>query len=211
MDDTNLGKLRTFALTAGLLLVTYVAAGISVEPNVHISAFGVPFRVNRPNLLPAGLALASLCGAVRFYYYGLMLVASPRRKRRDLINGLTVHSDEYDRPGEPIKAVIFASGSKIPMYWGPRKFSAPASHYDRDLMEKHARAFDNAFPKFAGARAYAQAVTERFPDDEGQPIYDVEIVVPRRCRIAAIFEDLDYTAPVWLNTLALLLFVWTLL
>lgn len=78
-------------------------------------------------------------------------------------------------------------------------------------MEKRARAFDNAFPKFAGARAYAQVVTERFSDDEGHPLCDVEIVVPLCCRIAAIFEDLDYTAPVWLNTLALLLFVWTLL
>lgn len=211
MDDTSLGKLRRFALTGGLLLITYVAAGISVEPDAHIPVFGVPVRVSRPDLLPIGLALVSLCGALRFYYYAIMLAASPRRKRRDLMDSLTVHGDEYHRPGQPIRPVIYASGSQVPMYWGSRKFTS-SEHHDRDMMEKNAMAFDNAFPKFACARAGARIVTETFSDDDGQPIpsYHIEAVIPRRCRIAAIFEDLDYTAPVWLNAVAVLLFIWKL-
>lgn len=209
MDDTHLERLRKFALTAGLLLITYVAAGITVEPHTRVTAFGVPFFLSRPNLLPAGLALASLCGAARFYYYGLMLATSPRRKRRDLIDGLTLHADEY---GKPVKGGILTSGRQISMYWGPRKFNTSPWHFDRELVEKRAAVFDNTFPKFAGARASARVVTETFTDYDGEthPGYSVEVVIPLRCRAAGIFEDLDYTAPVWLNALALLLFVWPL-
>lgn len=210
MDDTSLGKLRRFSLTGGLFLITYVAAGISVEPNVHLSAFGLPFRISRPDLLPTGIALASLSGAVRFYYYALMLAASPYRKRRDLMDSLTVHHDEYVRPGQPIKPAVIASGSQVSMYWGSRKFTSPTWHSDRKIMEVKAMAFDNAFPKFAGARAGARIVSKTFSDDDGLPNlgYCIEVIIPRRCRIAAIFEDLDYTAPVWLNAVALLLFIW---
>ncbi len=211
MDDT-LGRIRRFGLTAGLLLITYVAAGITVEPNAGISAYGVTFRISRPNLLPAGLALASLYGAARFYYYGFMLATSPYRKRRDLIDGLRVHSDEFRQKGKTRKSVIFTSGREIAMYWGPQKFSTSPLHYDRELIEKRAAAFDNAFPKFAGARASTQVVAYSSTDEDGEPrsSYCVDVVVPRRCRVAAIFEDIDYAAPVWLNALSLLFFVWSL-
>jgi hypothetical protein len=78
-------------------------------------------------------------------------------------------------------------------------------------MEKRAATFDNAFPKFARARASARVVTEMFTDADGEehPSYCVEVLVPRRCRAAAVFEDIDYIAPIWLNAVALLLFVWT--
>ena len=98
------------------------------------------------------------------------------------------------------------------MYWGPRKFSIPVWQVDRELTEKRAAVFDNAFPKFLGARASAQLVVEWGQDDDGESYatYNLDVVVPRRCRAAAIFEDLDYTAPVWLNLLALLFLVWSL-
>jgi len=200
MEDA-LGRLRRFGLAAGLLLITYVAAGVTVDPNTRISAFGVPFSVSRPNLLPVGLALASLYGAVRFYYYGYMLATSPRRKRRDLIDGLLVGGDEYGKPG-----------SKVWMYWGPQKFTVSPWHSDRAVMEKRAGAFKNAFPKFAGARTSTRIVSDTFTSDDGEPhqSFSAEVVVPRRCRVAAVFEDVDYSAPVWLNALALLLFAWTL-
>lgn len=209
MSDADLGRLRRFALTAALVLLTYELAGINIEPNARISVFGVPFRVSRPDLLPVGLALASLCTAARFYYYGLMLATSPHRRRRDLIDDLTVHSDEFIQPDGSVKIGIFPHGREIPMYWGPRKFSKGPWHWDKALVEKHAAAFDNAFPKFARARAHAKVVTEMFtgPDGEEHPSHSVEVEVPVRCRVAALYEDLDYTAPVWLNTVALLLYV----
>ncbi|MBI1817164.1 MAG: hypothetical protein HYR72_19510 [Deltaproteobacteria bacterium] len=211
MDTTETARLRRFALTAALLLITYVEAGIVVEPDARISVFGVPVHVGRPDLLPAGLALAALCGGLRFYYYGLMLATSPHRKRRELLNGLTAHFDEYIRPGKPIKPGAVVSGTKIPMYWGPQKFET-ASHYDEELVRKRAMAFDNVFPKFACKRASARVVGETFLDDEGETHqnYCVEVIVPLRCRAAAIFEDLDYTAPAWVSACAFLLFLRTL-
>jgi hypothetical protein len=198
MDEIDLGRLRKFTLVVGLFLITYIAVGISVEPDAHIPVFGVPFRVDRPEWLPIGLALASLCGAVRFYYYGLMLAANPYRKRRDLLDGLTVHEDEYHQPGKPIQPRIFASGKEVWMYWGPRKFSISPWHYNQELMEERAMAFDNAFPKFARARSRAQVIIHTSTDEYGEQTssYSVEVVIPRRCRLAAIFEDLDYSAPV---------------
>jgi hypothetical protein len=211
MDATDLDKLRRFALATALVLVSYELAGITIEPHALISVLGVPFRVSRPDLLPAGLAVASLCSAARFYYYGLMLGTSPHRRRRDLIDELMVHSDEYIRPDGSPKIDPFAHGQEIWMYWGPRKFGAKVWRYDREIMEKRAAAFDNAFPKFAGARSSAKVVHEISynPDGDEYTSYNVEVIVPLRCRIAALFEDIDYTAPVWLNALALLLFVWT--
>jgi len=209
MDDAHLGRLRGFALVVGLLLITYESAGIIVEP--HITAFGLSFRVSRPNLFPIGLAIASLCSALRFYYYGLTLGTSPHRRRRDLIDGLMVHFDEYEyaRPGGPTK---YHSGKQVPMYWGSRKFSAKAWQYDRQIVEKLAAAFENAFPKFAGARASAKLVHFVSYDENGDEYttYNVDIIVPLRCRVWALFEDIDYTAPVWLNAFALMFFVWSL-
>lgn len=120
LDDVHLEKLRRFALTAALALITYTAAGIIIEPHEPIRVLGVSFLVSRPNLLPVGLALASLCAAARFYYYGLMLGPSPYRRRRDLIDGLMVHSDEYEKRRKQGKASIYASGKSIWMYWGFR-------------------------------------------------------------------------------------------
>ncbi len=90
------------------------------------------------------------------------------------------------------------SRAQIPMCWGPRKFSTSPWHYNRELVERRVAAFDNAFPKFAGARASAQVITEMFTDQDGEqrPSYSVEVVLPGRCRAAAIFEDFDYTSPI---------------
>ncbi|WP_419657518.1 hypothetical protein [Desulfosarcina variabilis] len=129
------------------------------------------------------------------------------------MDSLTVHPDHYQPPGQTIKPSIFARGSQVPMYWGPRKFTGSFWSDDLDSMEKKAMAFDNAFPKFAGARAIARTVSEQSSDEDGitRNFHCIEVIIPRRCRIAAIFEDLDYTAPVWLNAAALILFIWGLL
>ncbi len=36
--------------------------------------------------------------------------------------------------------------------------------------------------------------------------YDVKVVIPLRCRAAAIVQDIDYASPVWLNLLSLIIF-----
>ena len=36
----------------------------------------------------------------------------------------------------------------------------------------------------------------------------LHVLLPNRCRLAAVFEDLDYLAPIWLNVLAVIAFAW---
>jgi hypothetical protein len=84
--------------------------------------FGVPFLVKRPTLLPIGLALASFCAGVRFYYYALMLGTSPYRKRRDLVDTLLVYSDTYETSAHYDSR---QKAAEIFMYWGERKFTTP--------------------------------------------------------------------------------------
>lgn len=133
-----------------------------------------------------------------------MLATSPHRKRRDLIAGLI---REYEDPSssEP-------SDRRIPIYWGQRKFTTSPWHWDRDLIEKRAAGFDNVFPKAFRARVSARVLTDTSINSDGEEerSYCVEVVLPRRCWVAATLEDVDYTAPVWLNLLALLFFAWNL-
>ncbi len=113
--NSDLGRLRRFALTAAVLLFTYTVAGIVLEPDAKLTVFGVPFHVARPDLLPIGLACASVWGLVRFYYYGMMLGRSPYRIRRELLDDLLV------RP-TAVEIGIFPRGDTVPMYFGATTF-----------------------------------------------------------------------------------------
>jgi hypothetical protein len=211
-DGTHLEKLRRFGLTTGLVLLTYVLAGIRVEPNARVSPLGFDFEIMRPDMLPIGLAVAAFAAMVRFYYFGHLLGTSPYRRRRDLVDGLIAHHDEYIRAGKLVKSGPFAKGRQIPMYWGPRKFSISPWRTDPEVMDARRRAFDNAFPRFAGARASAMVTEDTSYTDNGDDyqIYSVDVTIPRRCRVAAVLEDIDYSSPVWINAAALLMYGWTL-
>jgi hypothetical protein len=73
-------------------------------------------------------------------------------------------------------------------------------------MDERGAVFCLAFPKWAGARTSAEVV----PDETDDSMYSIEVFIPLRCRIAAIFKDIGYTAPVWLNAFVLVLFLWSL-
>jgi hypothetical protein len=62
------------------------------------------------------------------------------------------------------------------------------------------------FPAFAGAR-----VMTRWNYESPVPPMQVRlfVVIPKRCRLAALLEDVDYSAPVWFNILALAIFAWS--
>ena len=86
---------------------------------------------------------------------------------------------------------------------------------DREVMQQRVAEFGNAFPKFAGGRASAMLVaTEEYDpertDSKEYALYSANVTIPRRCRLAAILEDIDYTSPVWVNAVALLVFGWKL-
>lgn len=181
-----------------LVLVTLTVAGATLEPDARVLPLGLPLRLSRPEFLPVGLALGTVYGMLRFYYYGIMLATSPYRKRRDILDSL------YPEGAGP--------GERAPLYFGPTRFRTTPWHWDRDRVGRQAEEFPKAFPKFAGARVSANVVSDTFFDERGQPdvSHAVELVIPVRCRIAAVLQDLDYTAPVWAPLIAVMFFMWQL-
>ena len=179
----------------GVFLLTWALAGVSLAADTPVSLLGIPFRITRGELLPVGLALASLYGTVRYYYYGLMLGTSPYRRRRDILDELVVDHTDAGQRGR----------GKVRMYQGPTRFTTSPSHYDRDLVEKRAEELREAFPKFAQARVEAKVASSPTVDNDGEQYWthSVSVTIPIRCRVAALIEDLDYTLPVWLNVVAL--------
>jgi hypothetical protein len=184
-------RLRRFGIVTGLALLTYAAAGISIESNTTISAFGISFQIRRPDLLPIALVLTSLYATLRFYYYAMMLGASPYRKRRDILDAL------YAKDGP--------AGRRTPMYFGPSKFETSPWSQDHAEVEQRAEMLRSAFPRFAGARVTARPIDQESTDDDGETylVWAVECHIPLRCRIASLVEDFDYALPLWLNLGAL--------
>ena len=95
------------------------------------------------------------------------------------------------------------------MYFGKTtNFIIGIQERDESAMQARASAFDNAFPKFIGGRASARVVQDWVTEDDGEQhsAFTIAATIPVSCRISAIFEDIDYTSPVWLNGLALTLY-----
>lgn len=86
----NLGRLRLFSLSIALIIITYSISGISMESPAKVQPFGIPFVIERPDLLGIGLVLAALYSVARFYYYGMLVQPSPIRARSRLLRGSRV-------------------------------------------------------------------------------------------------------------------------
>lgn len=200
MREPDLEKLRRFSLTIALIVLTYAVAGISLEAESKLSVSGLSFKVTRPELLPIGLVLASLYGLVRFYYYGFMLHKSPFRIRREIIDGLDAWEPQ------------FVPGKDVDVYFGPTEFETSPWYQDRGRVEEYVANFPTAFPKFARARVTAEIISSQSHTEDGEPIttYAAKIVIPRGCRISALFQDIDYATPVWLNISSLVVLFFTL-
>lgn len=196
MHEPDMEKLRRFSLVVALIMLTYSLAGITMLPDSNISVVGLTFKVSRPGLLPIGLVIASFYAMVRFYYYGFMLKKSPYRVRRDILDSLYCNDRPYSR------------GKKVPTYMGGTNFEASLRSSDRENAEKYISDFPEVFPKFARGRPSMKiesgdAYTE---DGEDYTWYSVKVVIPVRCRLVAIVQDLDYSSPIWLNLVSLIIF-----
>lgn len=195
MEANDIQRLRHFALGTSLSLLTYVAAGVSINTPMAISAFGVPIQIQRPELLPIALALASFYATYRYCYFAVMLGSSLYRVRRDILDGLYT-----DQP--PIKLGPFPRAST---YFGPAKFTSSPWYDDHGLVKKQAEAVRRAFPKFAGARVTAEPIHNETTDEDGTErlSWAVSCHIPARCRLACLIEDFDYTLPILLNVFTL--------
>lgn len=180
-DQPDLEKLRRFALAIALVLITYSVA-LEFNPDREVSPLGLPFRVTRPELLPIGLALASICGAVRFWYFGIMKSESPSRHRKRALRRIG---------------------------FGPKYEATRVLAVEEPQREEYAEQFQEHFPQVFGSEVLLEweidSVAKDVQETAGmRPLYSVtRMIVPRRTRCAMLLEQIDYTAPVWLNTAAL--------
>jgi hypothetical protein len=198
MHEPDIEKLRRFSLVVALIVLTYSVAGISLLPDPAISVIGLTFKVSRPGLLPIGLVMASIYAVIRFYYYGFMLKRSPYRVRRDVIDGLHCHKRKY-----------IGNKKKVPTYFGPTEFWASLWVPDRAKAEAYISNFPDVFPRFALARPSMKIKGKEAYNEDGENAgmrYEVQVVIPIRCRVTAIVQDIDYASPIWLNLVSLVVF-----
>lgn len=170
----DLQKLRRFALVIALLLITYVFAGIKLKEG-EVSPFGLTFTIDRPELLPIGLVFASLYSIARYWYYGLMRGMNPMKARKCLLSGRTVR---------PIGAITYSSSDD----WQTR-----CSEVQRGILEEVLQYFPNVDIE-------AEYLNIGFDSEKGLLLC---FTPPKRIRALAWVEDVDYTAPIWLNIGAL--------
>jgi len=85
--DTELSKLRRFALAIGLVLFLYSIAGVRLASPATITPLGIPLVITNPGVFEWGLVVASIYGALRYWYYGYVKNVSPSKARRLLFNG----------------------------------------------------------------------------------------------------------------------------
>lgn len=193
----DIEKLRRFSLVAALALIFYSAAGISLEPGAKASVLGIPFIIKNPDLLLVGFLLASTYGLVRFYYYAIMLNDSPHRNRKDLLHKLHA-KDGYGN----------YNGS---VFFGPSEYSTTPMVHEHSEVEDELKSVVGAFSKIGRSRVFGEIKSHQGCDDDGELycVFYAEIKIPLACRMAAIAQDIDYTAPIWANLIALTMVVLT--
>lgn len=184
----ELVRLRRFSLVIALILITYAGAGITLREDATISPFGVPFTIERPDLLPLGLAFASVYAAGSFFYWGAMCTASPtmrRRKYRDLA-----------RPSAARHGILWLADD-VPALTSPTT----------DEFRSYQLEIKAASPRVglleAGSTFLLVGRERDSPMRELQGQYALSsIELPLIVNLLARIEEIDYFAPVWLNVAA---------
>ena len=92
MSESNIDKLRRFALIFGILLLFYSFGGIEYDPSTHFQNW--PFKIHRC-VIEIVLVGGTLIGLLRYWYYSMVLNPSPRKIRRLLLDGYSPRGDPY--------------------------------------------------------------------------------------------------------------------
>lgn len=190
----DLNKLRRFALAVGLVLITYSVAAVELDTGETIRPLGLPLKVNRPDLLGIGLVIASLWGMWRFLYYGVWKVETEMRRRGAFLKEIEARLASERKP----------------------------QFREREQVDKFAEAISERFPRLPGLgiRVASEPVgveIRQIGGEGGEQVVDSGVKagyivrgvrIPLPIRLAARAEDADYFAPIWLNAVALLLWLY---
>ena len=176
MDKNYIQKLRRFALTIGLILLTYSIAGVELNTQKEISPLGLPLKINNPNLLGIALVLASLYSSLKYSYYAVLIGPAPHTTRKRL------------------RKAILPDGT------GFEDKLSDANYFLNFKLKFHAAIY-NLFPRIGNYEA--ELVNFSTSPAKG-PV--VEIKVPKVVGLFCIFENIDYYSPIWVNAMALSIF-----
>lgn len=165
--DSELSKLRRFALTIGLILLLYALAGIQLSNPPTVHPLGISLAITRPWIFDWVLIVASIYGSFRYWYHGFVLQFSPLNLRKRLRHGIAL-PDLHQLDSETFRQIQKLIDRYLPGIESGRYTVAGGTHGSPGIYVK----LDWALVSF-------------------------------RTKVYAILDSVDYTAPLWLNGVAL--------
>jgi len=175
--DTYIEKLRRFSLTFGLILLTYSIAGIKLTTPINISPFGISFTIERPELLGYGLVIGTIYGAIRYFYYALLISLPSAEARKKLLSGKLINGFCIYNDGTPLEKTItkFINDATIEV----EKYFPVLPWKEKILVKEH-RQDPYIFHKFE---------------------------ISSSTKMLVRLQDLDYYLPIWFSIISLLIFM----
>ena len=182
MED--LARIRRFSLLMGVLLISYVLAGIRIKPGETFEAYGFSWEILRPELLPIGLALGSLYGLISYTMNAFVFRRSPRRQRASALRSLS----KSDRENET---------------WYSESFTA------REAVDVFGSRLMELFPPARRRDVEVDTVTQHPSEMSGLriPLYSLKVRLPDASVRLARVRDVDYLLPVFVNISALAIYL----
>jgi len=176
MNQPDIEKLRRFSLASGLVLITYFAAIVEPSSPVIFSVLGTQFRILNPKYIPIGIILASVYGMVRFILYGVFIERSPSKIRRQL-RSKPIAKGYYE--------IVMRSKDEIGKVLKQLAYVYPTINKDNNNI-KISSTFENQISN---------------PSE----LWSIFYKPTKKAIILGRFHDIDYFAPIWLNSAALIL------
>jgi len=178
MDNTEILKLRRFALIISLVLIIYSIYGVKIDIDTSIAIFGIPLKIKNPNLIGIGIFIGSLYSLVRYFYYAILTGTTPNKARKLLLDNR------------------FTNGARI-----STEKTVSSSFLDLDTCQDKLREeVDKYFPSLTDDPTPAEVL----PDGR---FYKFEIKPKKYFKILRRIHDMDYWLPICTNTIAIILFL----
>jgi len=203
MDETQIKKLRRFALLIGLFTFIYLIAKIELETFAKFKPQGIPLM----DLLGLGLFLALLYSTIKYLYYALSIKSSPKAKRNKIFKDfsddlakITLKGIYYNKFGDEIwsdfdyRFLIYPLSKKTKYI-----FDFFYSDDANKMFQKYKDLFHKYFPGVG-----KQQVIILYNYNQGTSL---TIIIPKIVKISWILNDIDYYSPIWVNLIAIVTFI----
>ena len=184
MKQPDIEKLRRFSLGSGLVLITYFVAIVKPSSAVSFPFLGLTFNIMNPKYISIGFILASIYGLIRYSLYGMIIERSPSKTRKQLLSGKLV-KDAYE-------------------------INVQSKNDVDDVLKKLEYAFPS-ISKDGGGIEVNEFMAPLFKEQRVSISYRIRYKPTRRTNMLAICHDIDYTAPIWVNIVALMIATYRLI